>query len=384
MDFSPAESQQMLVDAARRLTAEALQPVLDRHPQDRSLPKAAMREVYAALADFGVTAMRLPQEHGGSGLSALEYGLLLEQLPPVIALSLISHDGSAARLNAGASDAVRAAFLPDLIAGRKIACTANSEPGAGSDSNAIRTRLRIEGDRAVISGQKIWITNASVCDVMVVACSDGVDERGRPITRRVIVDLEKVDVRLREIPLTGLRQGHLCEVFFDDVEVPADHVIGTPGDAGKYMTLMWNGNRPLLGLIATGIAARAFDIAREHCVTRSQFGRLLAETQLVQQDLADIETSIVSSRLLCLSALDALDKGQRANGRSAMAKRFSTAHAVRAIDLAMQLLGGLGISEEMRLEQMWRDARVLQVPDGTTGILSLIQGREITGMAAFR
>jgi len=384
VDFSHTESQTMLVEAVQRLTVETLQPILDRYPQHQPLPKPAMREVYSALASFGITAMRLPKEQGGVGLPALDYGLLIEHLPPVIALSLISHDGSTARLSAGATDSLRAAYLPDLIAGRMIACTANSEPGAGSDSNAIRTKLRIEGDRAVISGQKTWITNASACDVMVVACNTGTDSEGRPINRRVVVDLSKADVKLREIPLTGLRQGHLCEVFFDDVEVPADHVIGAPGDAGKYMTLMWNGNRPLLGLIATGIAARALDIARDHCLTRVQFGRPLAAMQLVQQDLADIETAVVSSRLLCLSALDALDKGQRANGSSAMAKRYATAQAVRAVDLAMQLLGGLGISEEMRLEQMWRDARVLQVPDGTMGILALIQGREITGTAAFR
>lgn len=384
MDFSPNEAQHILMDAARRLTSDTLQPILDAHSKDSPLPKAAMRQVYSALAEFGITAMRLPPEQGGSGLSALEYGLLLEQLPPVIALSLISHDGSTARLSAGATPAVRAAYVPDLIAGRKIACTANSEPGAGSDSNAVRTRLRITDHRAVISGQKIWITNASVCDVMVVSCSTGADDAGRPVTRRVVVDLEKTNVRLREIPLTGLRQGHLCEVFFDDVEVPVENVVGSPGDAGKYMTLMWNGNRPLLGLIAVGIAARAFEIARAHCLTRQQFGRALAGTQLVQQDLADMETAIISARLMCLSALDALDKGQRANGSSAMAKRFATAQATRAIDLAMQLLGGLGISQEMGLDQLWRDARVLQVPDGTMGILALIQGREITGMAAFR
>jgi alkylation response protein AidB-like acyl-CoA dehydrogenase len=150
------------------------------------------------------------------------------------------------------------------------------------------------------------------------------------------------------------------------------------------MTLAWNGNRPLIGLMATSIAQRALDLAREHAGARSQFGRVLAGTQLVQQDLADIETAVISSRLMCFYALSCIDQGVRANGTSAMAKRFATAHAVRAIDLAMQVFGAMGITEELGLAQLWRDARVFQVPDGTMGILALIQGRELTGMAAFQ
>ena len=314
----------------------------------------------------------------------VDYGLIIEQLPPVIALSLISHDGSTTRLSGGASAEIRAKYLPDLIAGRKIACTANSEQDAGSDSNAVRTRLEIDGDRAFITGAKMWITNASICDVIIVACSMATNEKGKPATRRVLVDRSMAKVGVREIPLTGLRQGHLCELEFDRTEVPATHIIGSPGDAGKYMTLGWNGNRPLLGLMATSIAQHAFELAREHAGIRKQFGTQLARFQMVQQDLSDIETAIMSSRLMCLHALSCIDRGVRANGAAAMAKRFATANAVRAIDLAMQIHGAIGITAEMGLEQLWRDARVLQVPDGTMGILALIQGREITGQAAFR
>ncbi|MDB5577622.1 MAG: acyl-CoA dehydrogenase [Bradyrhizobium sp.] len=384
MDFELTEAQQMLVYSTRKLSADHLEPILNSHASDRPLPKEAMLEIYRRLADFGITAARLPVELGGPGLSMVDYGLIIEQLPPVIALSLISHDGSTTRLSGGASEELRARYLPDLIAGRKIACTANSETDAGSDSNAVRTRLEIEGERAFITGRKIWITNASICDVIVVACSMGTDEHGKPVTRRVLVDRSTAKVGVREIELTGLRQGHLCELEFDRTEVPVTHIIGSPGDAGKYMTLGWNGNRPLLGLMATSIAQRAFDLAREHAGARKQFGAPLARFQLVQQDLADIETAVTSSRLMCLHALSCLDHGVRANGISAMAKRFATANAVRAIDLAMQVHGAMGITAEMGIEQLWRDARVFQVPDGTMGILALIQGREITGEAAFR
>ncbi|APX26162.1 MULTISPECIES: acyl-CoA dehydrogenase family protein [Salipiger] len=383
MDFDPTEDQKMMVEAVARLSADALAPILAREPASQPLSKAVMAEIYGHLAGFGLTAMRLPVELGGSGMSMVDYGLMIGELPPAVALSLVSHDGSTVRMATGAPEDLRQRHLNELIAGRKIICTATSEPEAGSNSNAIRTRVTFDGETARISGRKMWITNASVADLFIVTCTSGTDAAGKPLNHRMLVERDRPGVTVTEIPLTGLRQGHLSEVNFEDVVVPADHAIGEPGDAGKLMTLVWNGNRPLLGLIALGIARRALALAQEHCATRRQFGRPLAAMQLVQQDLSEIEMLIESARLTCLSALHAMDMGRRANGASAMAKRLATGNAVRAIDLAMQLHGALGITEEMGLEQMWRDARIFQVPDGTMGILSLIHGREMTGMAAF-
>lgn len=384
MIFELNSDQAMLADAARRLSEETLAPILSRETADAPLPKAAMLEIYGHLADFGITAARLPEEFGGSGLSMLDYGLIMEQLPPVVALSLLSHDGSTVRFNAGADPSVRETYLAAFREGRKIICTANSEPNAGSDSNTISTRLEIEGDRAFITGTKMWITNASICDCMIVSCSAGNDDRGRPVPQRVLVDLSQSRVGLHETALAGLKQGHLCEVTFDRTEVPVTHLIGSPGDAGKYMTIVWNANRPLIGLMALGIARRAYDIALAHVTERRQFGAPLSARQLVQQDLSDMEAALTSARLTCLMALATLDTGARSNGLSAMAKRLATENANRVIHLAMQLCGGMGITEELGLAQLWADARVFQVPDGTQGILALIHGRDITGTAAWR
>ncbi|KRA66660.1 MULTISPECIES: acyl-CoA dehydrogenase family protein [Rhizobium/Agrobacterium group] len=384
MNFELDEEQEILVESVRRMSADTLQPILDRHDKDKPLPKSAMLEIYEHLAGFGIAAARLPEELRGSGLSMLSYGLVMEQLPPAIALSLLSHDGSMTRFSAGANEALRNHYLPDFIAGRKIICTANSEPNAGSDSNAVSTRLEIEGDRAFITGTKMWITNASICDCMVVSCSTGKDEQGRPIPQRVFVDLAKARVGLHETALAGLKQGHLCEVVFDRTEVPLHHLIGEPGDAGKYMTIVWNANRPLIGLMTLAIARRAFDVAMQHAMDRRQFGAPLAARQLIQQELSDMEAALVSARLTCLMALANLDSGRRGNGVSAMAKRLATQAAVDVINKAMHICGGMGITEELGLAQLWQDARVFQVPDGTQGILALIHGRELTGISAWR
>lgn len=384
MNFAPNESQEMMIDAARRMVRDRIDPVLARHPVDQPLPKAAMLEIYAALAELGITAPRLPVEVGGGGLKMLDYGLILEQLPAIVALSLISHEGTVARIYSGCPEHIAQAYLPDLIAGRKIACTANSEVNAGSDSNAVKTRIRVEGDSAYISGRKIWITNASVCDVLNVSCTLGNDERGRPIAQRALVDRSQSHVEVQEIAVTGLQQGHLSEVVFEETRIPRSHLIGEAGDAAKTLTVGWNGNRPLIGLMCVHLAQKAFELSVEYAKVREQFGKPLAAHQLVQQDLADIETLIVTSRLLCYQALDAMDCGQRANGSSAMAKRYATQACERALNLAMQVHGGMGITAELGIERMWRDARMFQVPDGMNGILALIQGREITGVSAFR
>jgi alkylation response protein AidB-like acyl-CoA dehydrogenase len=384
MNFTLTEEQELMVSAAKRMVQTRVEPVLRGHPADRPLPKAAMLDIFSAFAELGITAPRLPVEAGGGGLKMLDYGLILEQLPPVVALSLASHEGTILRIHLGCPDHIRERYLPDLIAGRKIACTANTEANAGSDSGAIRTRLEVEGEHAYLTGRKMWITNASICDVVNVSCTIGVDEKGRPITRRALVDRSEVEFEIRETAITGLRQGHLSELVFERTHVPASHIMGDAGDAARTLTMAWNGNRPLLGLMTVHLAQKAFDLARDYALSRQQFGKPLASHQLVQKDLADIETALVSSRLLCYYALDCIDRGLRANGTSAMAKRFATQACERAIHLAMQVHGAMGISEELGIEQLWRDARVFQVPDGMNGILELIQGREITGMAAFR
>lgn len=384
MNFSQTDDQQMMVAAVRRSSQERIEPVLARYPADKPLPKSAMLEIYAVLAELGITAPRIPVEAGGGGLKMLDYGMMIEQLPPVVGLSLISHEGTISRIHSGCPEDIRQRYLPDLIAGRKIACTANTEAGAGSDSGAVRTKLRIDGDWAYLTGSKMWITNASVADVINVSCTLGTDENGRSIGRRVLVDRSQCEFEVRETPVMGLQQGHLSEVVFEATRVPVGHIIGEAGDAAKTLTLAWNGNRPLIGLMCVHLAQKAFDLALEHAKTHKQFGKVIGAHQLVQQDLAEIETLIVSARLMCYSALDAIDRGVRANGSSAMAKRFATQACERAIQLAMQVHGGMGISQELGIERMWRDARMFQVPDGMNGILALIQGRELMGVGAFR
>ena len=184
--------------------------------------------------------------------------------------------------------------------------------------------------------------------------------------------------------MMGLRQAPLGEVLFDNCRVTKRNLCPEAGDTARLLTLTWLANRPLVGLLAVNLAQKALDAARSYAGTRKQFGRFIGGFQVIQKDLADIETAVVTGRLLCYNALAAIDRGERANGLSAMAKRYAVDASDLAIALAMRVHGAMGLSRELGLEQMARDVRTLTMPDGTPGILTLIQGRELTGIDPFR
>jgi alkylation response protein AidB-like acyl-CoA dehydrogenase len=383
MQFALSEEQNMMRESAIQMVERDIQPILDKNPPDMPLPKAEMLRIYAVLARQGLMAPRLPESAGGSGMGMLSYGLMFEQLPAMVAISLLAHECTIARMYAESRPDQRERLLPDLFAGRKICCTGTTEPDIGSDPRGVKTRVRTEGDALVINGSKAWITNASICDIMNVTC--GEPQNDGPIRlRRIAVERDKSSFKTHETETLGLRQGHLAEVVFEDCRVPTANALGAAGDAARVLTLTWNGNRPLVGLAATQLAQKAFDAAVAYSGVRKQFGKAIGGFQLIQKNLADIQTAITTSRLLCYHALDAIDRGDRANGTSAMAKRYATTACQEAISLAIQVHGAMGISREAKLETLYRDARMLPIPDATNEILALIQGREITGMDAFR
>lgn len=384
MDFQLNESQILLQNAAKQMVAREIEPVLRAHDPDRPLPKPALMKIYSVLARQGLTAPRIPASAGGSGMKMLDYGLVFEQLPPAIAISIMAQEATVARIHFQSEPEQRERFLPELIAGRKICCTATTEPDAGSDPRGVRTTVVEDGDSLVLNGRKLWISNGTVADLAIVTCSSGKDSRGNSIMRRVVVEREVSPYEARELDVLGLRQGHLSELVFDNCRVPRSNALGESGDAAKILTITWNGNRPLVGLAAVGLAQKALDVAIEYAGVRKQFGGPIAGKQLIQERLADIATAVTSSRLLCYYALSVIDSGGRANGPSAMAKRYATSACEHAVSLAMHVHGAMGIARETGLEQLYRDIRMLPIPDATNEILTLIMGRELTGLDAFR
>jgi alkylation response protein AidB-like acyl-CoA dehydrogenase len=383
VDFGLNEEQQMLVDAARKLHEKFVEPLLAAHDRDRPLPRPAVLSLLDKLSGLGLTSARIPEAGGGMGMKMLDYGLLVEQFPPTIGLIMQPHEATTTRIYFGGSEEQRERFVPDLMAGRRIGATGSTEPDVGSDPRGVKTTATPDGQRMLLSGRKQWISNASVCDVMYVTCRIP-DGTGGFRMGRVLVERDVSPFQVQEVDMMGLRQAPLGEVLFDRCEVPAANVCPESDDTARLLTITWLSNRPTVGLMAVHLAQRAFDMARAYAGVRKQFGKPIGAFQLVQADLAEMETLIVTARLTCYHALAALDRGERANGLSAMAKRYAVDACDRAIQLAMRVHGAMGLSRDLGLEQMARDVRTLAIPDGTPGILALIQGREITGLDPFR
>jgi alkylation response protein AidB-like acyl-CoA dehydrogenase len=384
MDFQLTSEQRMIQDAVKRMVARDIQPVLDAHDADRPLPKEVMRGLLQICARQGLTSARVPESAGGAGLPTLTYGLMFEQLPPVVGFAIVGQEATATRIALESTSEQRERLLPDLIAARKITCTGSTEPDAGSDHRGIKTRATEAGDHILVNGRKMWITNASICDVITITATLGQAADGSNRMVRIVVDREESPFETSKTPCLGLCQGHLGEVLFDNCRVPKRNMLGRVGDAARVLTLTWLANRPLFGLMATNMAQRALDAALTYAADRTQFGRSIASYQLVQELLADISAAVTTSRLICYYALDCIDNGERANGVSAMAKRYAIAACQRAISMAMEVHGSMGISRELGLEQLYRDCRMLPIPDGTNQILTLIEGRELTGVSAYR
>jgi alkylation response protein AidB-like acyl-CoA dehydrogenase len=380
MDFELTSEQRLIQDAIRRMGEREITPILKANNPSRPLPKEAMHRILKACARQGLTAPRIPEADGGAGLSALTLGLMYEQLPPAIAFDVLAHEVTVARIHFDSTHEQKARFLPDLIAANRIACTATTEPAGGSDTRTIATRAVLDGDYYVLNGRKIWISGITTADVVNVTAQ--VQGAGQDGIARFLVEREHSAFQARPIDTLGLKQAHLGEVVFDNCRVPKRNQCGAIGDAPKVLTLTWLINRPVIGLMAVAMAQTALDAALKYAADRTQFGRPLTQFQLIQELLADIAAAVTSSRLLCYYALSCIDSGERANHVSAMAKRHAIAACQRAVSLAMEVHGAMGIATEVGLEQLYRDIRMLPIPDGTNQILTLIEGRELTGVQA--
>ena len=382
MDFNLTSEQRLIQDATRRMSGREIVPILKANDPARPLPKEAMHCILKACACQGLTAPRIPEADGGAGVSALTLGLMYEQLPPAIAFDVLAHEVTVARIYFGSTDEQKTRFLPDLIAADRIACTATTEPAGGSDTRTIATRAVLDGDHYVLSGRKMWISGITTADVVNVTARVQGGAGVQDGIACFLVEREHSPFEARTIDTLGLKQAHLGEVVFDNCRVPKRNQCGAIGDAPKVLTLTWLINRPVIGLMAVAMAQTALDAALKYAGDRTQFGRPLAQFQLIQELLADIAAAVTSSRLLCYYALSCIDNGDRANHVSAMAKRHAIAACQRAVSMAMEIHGAMGIATEVGLEQLYRDIRMLPIPDGTNQILTLIEGRELTGMQA--
>jgi alkylation response protein AidB-like acyl-CoA dehydrogenase len=374
-----------LQESVRKLVDREITPILKRNDPHKPLPKEERRAIVKVCAAQGLTAGRLPEEFGGSGMSALEYGLIREMMPAAVSFSMGGQEGPALRICLGGNREQVERFVPGLVNGDILGASGTTEPDAGSDPRGAKTKAVQDGDDWIIDGHKMWVSGAYNCDLMLTAASIGKNDHNHNRLLWFVIEQKDSPFITRKIQTMGLRQGQLGEAIFDNCRVPGRNVVGAEGTASRVLQQTWLLQRPALGLTAVGMAQRALDEALKYAGIREMFGRKIAGFQLVQEMLADIATAVTTSRLLCYHALTAIDNDSSDKVHlSAMAKRYAISACTRAISLAMEVHGAMGISVELGLEELYRDVRMLPIPDGTNQIMTLIEGRAMTGISALR
>lgn len=380
MNFDPSDEQRMAIDSIARCVTGDLRPLVAGR-LDRAFDPGLAHEIMAILNPFGIGGGWLPEDGGGMGLdyvtSGLIYGELARLLPDAAGLAYVS-EGAAMKIYRQGSAAQKARYLAGMAAGRIIGCGAVTEPGAGSNVRQLRTRAVRDGSGWRLSGEKMFISNATVADIATVLARTGENE-----FTYFILDRAEHAFQSREIEKIGLNGWSFGSIVLDDTKVDDAFRLGPEGRALAEAMSGFERARAWVAVISSGIARAALDDAIRYARERDQFGVPIASHQLVQRLLADMACETEAAHLLTLKALVALDAGGRADLATSLAKVYASEAAVRVASNAMQIHGAYGVTREFPVERHLRNARMLTIPDGTTQINQLIVGRELTGVPAF-
>jgi alkylation response protein AidB-like acyl-CoA dehydrogenase len=338
-------------------------------------------DIVQLFRDQDVFAIAFPPEYGGLSGSALTLSLVIEEIAKVCATSALLLAVQALGgypILIGGSEEQKRTHLPELAAGRKIAAYALSEPDAGSDAGAMRTRARRDGDGYRLDGTKMWITNGGVADLIVVFASTDPEARTRGISA-FLVDGDSPGLERREIHgKLGIRGSNTAELNFSNCRVPAERRLGAEGDGFKIAMAVLDRSRPQIGSQALGIGAGALEYALGYARQRHQFGRAIAEFQGIQFMLADMAAQMEAARCLTHEACRAIDaRDPRMTELAAMAKLVASDAAMRVTTDAVQILGGYGYVNEFPVERMMRDAKITQIYEGTNQIQRLVIAKQL-------
>jgi butyryl-CoA dehydrogenase len=374
MDFRLSDEQEAMRDMARRFAEEVVAPraaEIDRTAQFD-------RELYRQMGELGLPTMTLPEEYGGAGVDSLSWCLVIEELAKAstpVCNTLVLSKMTGDIIRDFGSEAQKREILPRMATGETICAFGLTEPGAGSDAASIRTTARLEGDSWVISGQKMFTTCASVCDWVIVAATIDKEQRSRGI-RCFLVPRGTPGFEIgKEIELMGVRGEGACPTYYDGCRVPKENMLGAEGFRTLMKTL--DGARAGIAAMAVGLAQAAFDEALAYAKERIQFERPIAEFQAVQFKLADMAVEIDAARMLTWKAAWRRDQGLDYVQDASHAKLFASEVCGRAVDQALQIHGGYGMTKDFPIERFYRDAKIHQIWEGTSEIQRLIIAKQI-------
>ena len=373
--FEPSAEQQTLIEAAATAARGVLGATLKEDDEAERFRKSAIAE----LGENGLCGVQTPEAFGGLGLGYLDYAMVLEQIARVSASYGVSVAVTGLPqvilLNFGDA-AQQAAWMPGLASGQLLGAFALSEPGSGSDAAALLTTARREGDTYVLNGTKFWITHGGYADLYVVMARTG--GPGPKGISAFLVPGDAAGLRFgKKEEKMGLRASPTVELILEDVVVPVSARLGQEGDGFRVAMSALDSGRITIGAIAVGLAQAALDVAADYAIQRKQFNTPIIDFQGVGFMLADMASRIESARLLVHKAAWLRDNGRPYSHIAAMAKCAATDTAMAVTTDAVQVLGGYGYTREYPVERYMRDAKVMQIVEGTNQVQRVVIARHL-------
>ncbi len=377
--FYLTDEQRMIRDLARKVARDRVAPHAARYDEAEAYPEDSMR----AVSEAGLYAVWVPEAYGGTDMGALALALVCEEIAYACAASgtqyLDQALGGLPILTAG-TEAQKQKYLPGLASGEILSAFSLSEPGAGSDAAGLKTTAIRRGDHYVLNGSKQWCTNGDHADVITVFATVDPSKRARGVTAFLVEkDTPGFEVGKKERKL-GIRASPTVALHFSDCAIPVGQRLGAEGEGFKIAMATLDITRPSTGALAVGIAQAALDAAVGYAKERQQFGQPIAAFQGIQFMLADMAMQTHAARLMIHHAARQVDAGIRGNTYEAsMAKCWAGDAAMKVATDAVQVFGGYGYTREFPVERFMRDAKIMQIYEGTSQIQRLIIAKELLG-----
>jgi len=377
-DLDLTEEQSSLVDLAREFTKKEIVPNAGKWDEEGTFPRETMKKAW----EVGLMNIEVPESCGGVGLGCFDHSLVLEEVAFGCAgfnTSMAANMLGAMPLLVAGTDEQQKKYLSRLIEEPIFAAYCCSEPGAGSDVAGLSTKVEKKGDEYVLNGQKRWITNGGVASWYTVLATFDKSKRHKGIAC-FVVDADAPGVKPgRKEDKLGQRCSNTTDVIFEDVVVPKSALIGGEDQGFKVAMKTFDRSRPWIASGAAGLIRRALEESRDYALERETFGVPIAQHQAIQIMLADMAVSYEATRLLYQKAAWNVDRGQLDSIVSAYAKLLGADSAMKAATDAVQIFGGYGYTKEYPVEKLMRDAKLLQIYEGTSQVQRIVIARNILG-----
>ena len=376
-NFDLGETAEAIRETVRDFTANEIGPRADEIDKSNAFP----RDLWPKIGALGLHGITVEEEYGGAGLGYLEHCVAMEEISrasAAVGLSYGAHSNLCVnQIRRNGSEAQKKKYLPKLISGDHVGALAMSEPGAGSDVVSMTTRAEKKGDRYIVNGAKMWITNGPVAETLVVYAKTDPAAGPRGITAFIIEKGMKGFSTAQKLDKLGMRGSDTGELVFEDCEVPEENVLGDVGRGANVLMSGLDYERAVLAAGPLGIMQACFDVVMPYVHERKQFGQPIGSFQLVQGKIADMYTTMNASRAYVYAVARACDRGETTREDAAGAILYASEKATQCALDAIQLLGGNGYINDYPTGRLLRDAKLYEIGAGTSEIRRMLIGREL-------